>query len=67
MNGKISVRIDENLKKQFRKFCEKKDVSYSEMLRRLILMWIGKESEQEFNIKGDVIHSRQCVCGNVII
>ena len=45
MNGKISVRIDENLKKQFRKFCEKKDVSYSEMLRRLILMWIGKENK----------------------
>ena len=54
MDGKISVRIDENLKKRFRKFCEKKDVSYSEMLRRLILMWIGKESEQEFNIKRGV-------------
>ena len=67
MRKRITCRIDENLKKQFRKFCEEKDVSCSEMLRRLILMWIGKESDQEFNIKGGVIPGYQCVCGNVII
>lgn len=51
MRNRITCRIDENLKKQFTKFCEEKDVSCSEMIRRLILMWVGKESEQESNIK----------------
>ena len=51
MRNVTTFRIDENLKEQFRKFCEKKDVSCSEMLRRLILMWIGKESEHD-SIKG---------------
>ena len=52
MRNRITLRIDENLKRQFAKLCEKKDVSCSDMLRRLILMWIGKQSEQEFNING---------------
>jgi|GEM_PF-4423600 len=43
MKSKSSFRIDENLKEQFKHLCEKKDVSCSEMLRRLILMWIDKE------------------------
>jgi len=52
MRNRITCRIDENLKDQFRTFCEKKDVSCSEMLRRLILMWIGKESEHDLILKG---------------
>jgi len=51
MHNKISVRIDSGLKEGFRTSCEEKDVSCSEMLRRLILMWIGKESEHDI-IKG---------------
>ena len=47
----MSVRIDGGLKEEFRTSCEGKDVSCSEMLRRLILMWVGKESEHD-NIKG---------------
>ena len=54
MKNRITCRIDEDLKKQFRKFCEKKDVSCSEMLRRLILMWIGKESEQDLILERSV-------------
>jgi antitoxin component of RelBE/YafQ-DinJ toxin-antitoxin module len=54
MRNRITCRIDENLKGQFRTFCEDKDVSCSEMLRRMILMLIGKESEQEFNIERSV-------------
>lgn len=45
MKNRTTFRIDENLKKQFKTFCEKKDVSCSEMLRRMILMLIGKESK----------------------
>ena len=52
MRNRITLRIDENLKRQFAKLCEKKDVSCSDMLRRLILMWIGKESEKEVIING---------------
>lgn len=51
MRNRTTFRIDENLKEQFRIFCEKKDVSCSEMLRRMILMWIGKESEQDLILK----------------
>jgi hypothetical protein len=61
MNGKISVRIDGGLKENFRTSCEEKDISCSEMLRQLILMWIGKESEQEFNNKRSV-----CKCTNIL-
>ncbi|WP_156095932.1 ribbon-helix-helix protein, CopG family [Methanobacterium sp. SMA-27] len=52
MLNRMTFRIDENLKEQFRTFCEKKDISCSEMLRRLILMWIGKESEHDLILKG---------------
>jgi hypothetical protein len=51
MKKSTTFRIDKNLKEQFSSYCEKKDVSCSDMLRRLILMWIGKESENEFIIK----------------
>jgi len=54
MRNRITCRIDENLKEQFRTLCEEKDVSCSEMLRRMILMLIGKESERELNIKRSV-------------
>ena len=54
MRNRTTFRIDENMKEQFRTFCENKDVSCSEMLRRMILMWIGKESENEFIIKRSV-------------
>lgn len=47
MQDRITCRIDENLKKQFTIFCEKEDVSCSEMMRRLILMWIDKEFNQK--------------------
>jgi len=52
MKNSTTFRIDENLKEEFKKFYEKKDVSCSDMLRRLILMWIGKESEQELTLMG---------------
>jgi hypothetical protein len=51
MHSKMSIRIYGGLKKDFKASCEEKDVSCSEMLRRLILMWIGKESEHD-TIKG---------------
>jgi hypothetical protein len=51
MQNRTTFRIDENMKEQFRTFCENKDVSCSEMLRRMILMWIGKESEQDLILK----------------
>jgi antitoxin component of RelBE/YafQ-DinJ toxin-antitoxin module len=44
MKNTTTFRIDKNLKEQFRSYCEKKDVSCSDMLRRLILMWIGNEN-----------------------
>jgi antitoxin component of RelBE/YafQ-DinJ toxin-antitoxin module len=52
MRNRLTCRIDENLKRQFAKLCEMNDVSCSDMLRRLILMWIGKESEHESSAKG---------------
>ena len=52
MRNRITCRVDKNLKEQFSTYCEEKDVSCSEMLRRLILMWIGKESEHELSVKG---------------
>ena len=51
MQSKMSVRIDGGLKKDFRTSCEEKDLSCSEMLRRLIVIWIGKESQNESNCK----------------
>jgi metal-responsive CopG/Arc/MetJ family transcriptional regulator len=56
MRKRITCRLDENLKKQFRKFCEEKDVSCSEMLRRMILMLIGKESEMNLILKGAYVN-----------
>jgi len=53
MHSKISVRIDNGLKEGFRTFCEEKDVSCSEMLRRMILMLIGKESEHDYTKEGN--------------
>jgi antitoxin component of RelBE/YafQ-DinJ toxin-antitoxin module len=52
MRNRTTFRIDENMKEQFRTFCENKDVSCSEMLRRMILMLIGKESEMNLILKG---------------
>ena len=51
MQNRTTFRIDKNLKEQFRILCEKKDVSCSEMLRRMILMWIGKDSGYDY-VKG---------------
>lgn len=45
MQDRMTCKIDENLKNQFRTFCEEKDVSCSEMLRRMILILVGKESK----------------------
>ena len=45
MKNRLTFKIDGNLKEQFRTFCEDKDVSCSEMLRRLILMLMRKENK----------------------
>jgi hypothetical protein len=49
MRNRTTFRIDGNLKEQFRTYCKEQDVSCSEMLRSMILMWIGKESNILYN------------------